>query len=132
MADYFFRPHHLLCNYCFIGEGYNNLFIKNLNFINSDLKKNASKVIQIIKSSDDICGKCNYNKGMSCEQEKKVKDIDTKHLEVLNLSYNQKLTWFDSLSLIKSKVNKENFYYMCNTCEWYSKGICYTQIFNIK
>ena len=132
MISYFFRPHHLLCNYCFIGEGYNNLFVTNLYNINLDLKNNPHKIIQIIPSSDDICRKCNYNLGNFCEQENKVKTIDYKHIECLKISYNQQLTWSHSIQLIQQNVNKVNFHYMCNSCEWYDKGICYNQIFNKK
>ena len=130
MVNYFFRPHHLLCNYCFIGEVYNKVFIDNMKHINVDLKSYPNKIIQIINISDDICSKCNYNKGETCQEESKVQSIDQKHLEVLNLKYNQQLTWSNAIDIIEKNITTVNFYNMCHTCEWYNKGICYKQLFN--
>lgn len=129
MADYEFRPHHLMCNFCFIGKGYNDNFTANLSAINSNLKLNPHKTIKLIKTSDDICSKCQHNLGSNCTSETKVQKIDQLHMEVLGLNHLDEITWSNAVELIKSKVTKDKFSKMCSSCEWYNLGICYNKLF---
>lgn len=130
MADYIFRSHHLLCNYCFIGEGYNDKFIENFSAINNDLKQNSHKLIKLVNASDDICKKCKHNQGVQCETEDKITSLDMKHQEVLGVKNGQELSWNEAKLVIHANVTKDKFHYMCHTCEWYPSGICYNQLFN--
>lgn len=132
MADYLFRPHHLLCTYCFVGEGYNDEFVQNYLNISNDLKKHPQKVIKIIPSTnlDKICSKCKFKNKSGCATETKVKNIDLRHMEVFEVNYDDEITWSEAQQIIKTKVNVDNFNYMCHDCEWFSLGICYNQLFN--
>ncbi|MFN8770871.1 MAG: DUF1284 domain-containing protein [Neisseriaceae bacterium] len=131
MVDYIFRPHHLLCNYCFIGEGYNDKFIENFSKINEDLKQNPHKIIKLVNISDDICKECNHKKGKECSTEDKITSLDMKHQDMLGIKNGQELSWNEAVELIKTNITKDKFHYMCHTCEWYNYGICYNKIFKV-
>ena len=122
------RPHHLLCNYCFIGEGYSDLFIENFKQINAQLTKNPEQKIQIQSHLDSICQFCPHQKGEKCEMEKKVQKIDMLHKKVLSLQENQVLTWQDAVERIQKYIDLTTFKEICSSCQWYSLGICAQQL----
>lgn len=114
------RPHHLLCTQAYIGKGYNNEFIKNMDAILEKIKTNN---IELIFLEDDICEKCPNKINNKCISKDKVLDIDKKVIQYFNLE--EKEYNYKSLTKeIKDKINEDILEDICGKCEWYNHGIC--------
>lgn len=123
------RPHHLLCNYCFIGSGYSTDFTNNFKKINDQLCTNPSTKIAIENQLDNICSKCPNNLGASCTTQDKVDRLDSMHSRALGITTKQFISWSDAVALIHSKIDEATFNQICSECEWYNLDICRNKLF---
>lgn len=123
MHTFKFRPHHLICNLCFIGKGYNNEFIQNFQFIHTKLSSGSDHdtKIQIVNCCDDICAYCPENQGNRCNQEK---TIDSIYLNILQLKVGQIITIAELKHKIKTLLTMPDFHHACQKCSWYQLNIC--------
>lgn len=118
------RPHHLICMQAYIGKGYSDEFVENMDFIVDSLRKNSSQTIQIIDFNDDICSKCPNNiDGYKCSSNDKVLSIDKKVIKFLELE-TKEYSYNLLLEKLKTKFNEKEFKKICSCCEWYKNGIC--------
>lgn len=110
------RPHHLLCTQAYVGKGYNEEFVKNMDEKVSLLRNNNEQEIMIIKDLDSLCSHCPENKGRLCSSQEKVNTMDEKVIKYFNLN---KKTYFykDVVSKIKSEITNEIFDDICQSCE---------------
>lgn len=117
------RPHHLLCTQAYVGKGYNEEFVKNMDEKVSLLRNNNEQEIMIITDLDSLCSYCPENKGGLCSSQEKVNAMDEKVIRYFNLN---KKTYFykDVVSKIRSEITNEIFNDICQSCEWYSFGMC--------
>ena len=122
------RPHHVLCNYCFVGSGYSSKFVENFAQINEDIVNKGAK-FQIIEKLDSICQACPNQNGKICTSQEKVERLDVKHMQALELKNGDILDWSMSTQKIKSSITPEIFANICHECEWFSLGICYNRLF---
>ena len=122
------RPHHVLCNYCFMGSGYSNEFVDNFTQINNDIVNNGAK-FQIIQQLDSICMACPNQNGDICNKQEKVTRLDNNHMQALDLQNGDILDWDESVTKIKDKISKDVFSKICHECEWYGLDICYNKLF---
>jgi len=113
------RPHHLLCNLCFQGEGYNEEFVQNFQKIHDAIEN-----IKIIEGCDDICAKCPDNIDGTCEREQKVAAIDKAYLNLLQLETGQTITSQELLDKIKQQLTMNDFHKICKDCSWYDCNLC--------
>ncbi len=112
------RGHHLICLNFFQGEGYDEIFIKNLEEILSKMEK---EYIKVIEGLDDICRSCPNLKAGRCEYkegaEEKIREQDKTALELLNIKEGEIIP----LKEIKERLPKifsqwyENY---CLSCDW--------------
>ena len=113
------RPHHLLCNLCFQGKGYNEEFTANFNMIHQALK-NQQHQIKITQGIDDICAKCPKKQGLCCEDEVMVTELDQAYLKTLQLHYNEIISIAIVKNNIKTLLSLARFRTICAPCSWYS------------
>ncbi len=118
------RPHHLLCMQAYIGKGYSEEFVENMNLVVDKLKKNKSQTIRIVDNTDDICLKCPNNVGESkCKYNTKVLSIDEKVRKYFELEAGE-YTYEYLLEKLKQKLTVEIFQDICSNCEWFDMGMC--------
>ncbi len=113
------RPHHLLCNLCFQGEGYSDEFVENFWQLHNYLNANPDEVcIEIIAGDDDICSKCPND---LIEERHRCGDVMTRDQNAMQLLKVQVGEMY-SLNQTKQKVRlmgMHGFRQLCSDCEWY-------------
>jgi len=117
------RPHHLICNLCFQGKGYNATFIENFQKIHQALG-NELHQIKITKGVDDICQCCPKKQKDHCQDEAKVAKLDRIYLEILQLQYAETITLAQAKNKIKKMLSLQAFHNACAECSWKTAGIC--------
>lgn len=119
------RAHHLLCIQGYRGYGYNQRFTENMTNIIDQLKKNTFIKIRIVAKTDEICLCCpnNISKKL-CRHEFKVKSLDKKVVDLLEIDINKIYTYKFILNIIYEKINYKNFENICGTCQWFKYGYC--------
>ena len=122
------RAHHLLCIQGYVGNGYDDEFIKNMDRIVYLL--NANPYIKIVSKADVICSSCPNNTIRNlCENEHKVKNLDNEVLKILTISIDNIFRYNSLLKILKENLNHENFTRICSSCEWFSYGYCEKGLF---
>jgi len=117
------RPHHLLCNICFRGKGYNEEFVENFLVIQKKIFNSEAK-IKIVSGCDDICAKCPKKVDPSCDCRQSAIKLDEDYLSVLQLKVGQVITFEDLMSRIKRFLTIDRFKSICSKCQWYPLNIC--------
>ena len=115
------RPHHALCAQFFIGKGYSEQFVEHMYTVLSELDRGA--VVTLVDGCDAICAGCPNNKDGVCETDEKVRAIDRRALEAMELRFGDALPWRGLSALAKEKIvaaGKLNE--VCRDCEWI--GVC--------
>jgi hypothetical protein len=112
------RGHHLICLNFFKGEGYDEVFIKNLKEI---LGKMEKENIKVVEGFDDICKSCPYLKDGKCQYEEgaeeKIREQDKVALELLKIKEGEIVKWEE----IKNKlleVFSQWYERYCYDCDW--------------
>ena len=117
------RPHHLLCIQNYIGKGYSDEFVKNMDIVVDSLKEDKSQIIRLIEGNDHICNHCPNNIGYDkCESNEKVVNMDEKVLKYLEIEAGE-YKYDYLLALLGEKLNNEVKKDICGDCEW--NGLCY-------
>jgi hypothetical protein len=116
------RGHHLICLHFFNGEGYNEIFVKNLNDV---LQRMRHEEIEVLSGADDVCKACPHLKDNECqynkEADEEVREMDGVAKELLEIRSDQKVRWQE----IKEKVVRifpKWFEAYCIECDW--KDVC--------
>lgn len=113
------RPHHLLCIQSYIGKGYSEEFVENMDIVVGSLRKDKDQIIRIIEGNDHVCKHCPHNiDGAKCESNDKVITMDKKVLEHLEIAPGE-YTYSYLLDRLKEKLTEEAFQDICGDCEWY-------------
>lgn len=113
------RPHHLLCTLGYVGNGYSENFIKNMDYITSELNSNTPLLIQLSINTDDICICCPKKiDENACIENSSVLEYDKRVLEVFGIN-EQVYEYSYLLSKIKSISTENNLYYICGDCSWH-------------
>ncbi|WP_082848531.1 DUF1284 domain-containing protein [Clostridium ljungdahlii] len=119
------RAHHLLCIQGYRGYGYSKNFTKNMNNIVCSLKMDTSIQVKIITKTDIICSCCPNNvTGKSCCYQCKVRYLDKKVLDLLQLEKDKVYYYKDLLNIIHNKITYESFKNICGICQWFHYGYC--------
>ena len=121
----YLRPHHFLCTLSFQGKGYSEAFVQNYSSIVVQLNSNENTLIEVKKSLDNVCFPCPHKRNNNrCKYQKRVSNLDVKHLEILGFQYGQKFTWPEVKQHIKNRLTLADFHYACEGCSWKKLGIC--------
>ena len=118
------RPHHLLCTQGFGGKGYSVAFIKNMTAITGRLRTDASALVEIVFSTDDICRACPKMRGIGvCEDDDKVKLFDAKVAAYFGLK--EKIGLYrDFIQDIHIRMTPAMMDDICGECGWYPVSAC--------
>jgi len=118
------RPHHLLCTQAYVGRGYNDAFVDNMNNITNHLRNNDSANIEIVSGCDDICSQCPKRVGEdTCESQTKVCTMDEKMLHYFALDKKQYI-YHDVCAYIKANITSDVLDDICVDCSWYKIADC--------
>ncbi|MGD9107986.1 MAG: DUF1284 domain-containing protein [Gammaproteobacteria bacterium] len=123
------RTHHLICNLCFQGKGYNDKFVENFQKIHDAINDGA--IITIVENIDDICAKCPEKTNNACSRETKVTALDQAYLNLLKLKPGQTITKQELLNKIKQHLTINDFHKICKNCPWYDANLCAPIINNV-
>lgn len=112
------RGHHLICLHFFNGEGYDEVFINNLQKI---LERAEGEEITISTGADDICRCCPYLKESKCRytesSDKEIREMDTEALALLRLSHGDMVKWGELKNTIYRIFPAWHASY-CLKCDW--------------
>ena len=119
------RPHHINCIFFYRGLGYSEDFIEGMNNILNLFKENPNTKIKLIVNCDDLCVNCT-NKQLNdvCATKEKVAKLDYNTLQIYNLKKNEEYTFNKIVNTIYKNFDKNKFYEICSTCNWYKDGVC--------
>ncbi|RNI13003.1 DUF1284 domain-containing protein [Methanohalophilus sp. RSK] len=135
------RAHHIFCIQGFIGKGYSEQFIENMENIIEKLD-NSDPLIEITNAPDCICTACPRLKVsdsqsgndkislLGCEVESEVKILDRKVADSLGIGFGKHYPYSELLKKLKY-IDEEKFDYICSGCQWYSLGYCKKRIIGI-
>lgn len=113
------RPHHLMCIQSYIGKGYSEEFVKNMDIVVGSLRENADQTIRLVEGNDHVCSHCPHNiGGTKCKSDDKVIAMDRKVLKHLEITLGE-YTYSYLLNRLKEKLTDEAFKDICGDCEWY-------------
>ena len=118
------RPHHLLCTQGYSGKGYSSTFVKNMNAVVSKLRGGEPGKIQLIFSTDDLCGSCPHMMGTdTCNTNEKVKRFDRKVVEYFHLEEKEYI-YQELVEKIRKEITPEILADICDGCGWYPVSAC--------
>lgn len=121
-----FRPHHFLCTLCFQGKGYSPDFIRNYKVIAKQLRQDDTVAITVTTEADSICTPCPRKRGLGCQTQTKIDNLDSAHAAVLGLVAGDSLTWGQAKQRIKERMTLADFHKTCESCSWKEYGVCET------
>lgn len=118
------RPHHLLCTQGYSGKGYSSDFVLNMTAITTCLRTEASTMVELVFSTDDICEKCPNMLGTDlCTEQRKVKSFDNKMIDYFSLE--EKSYVYQALvKEIDEKMTEAMLEDICASCNWYPVSAC--------
>lgn len=112
------RGHHLICLNFFQGEGYDEVFIKNLKEI---LSKVEQESIRITEGIDDVCKSCPYFKNNRCEYEEgadeEIRRQDEMALRLLNIQVGELINW-EEIKKRLPEIFSQWYEKYCYDCDW--------------
>ncbi len=118
------RGHHLICLQFYRGEGYDEVFVENLERVIEDAKKRG---VLVVEGVDDVCAKCPYMVNGKCEysfnSEEEIKYLDVLALSLLNLSPGCTVSWKELKEKVFSPEVLEKWKEeACKSCDW--RDVC--------
>ena len=118
------RPHHLLCTQSYVGKGYRDDFIENMNAITARLRNEPGVMVEIVTSTDDICAKCPLMLGEDlCKTNDKVKRMDSKVMEHFGVGEGD-YVYQDIAREIAAKITPDIMGDICGGCRWLDIAPC--------
>jgi hypothetical protein len=125
------RAHHLLCMQGFQGYGYSEDFSRNMAKVIQTIESFPKQKIQIVTECDVICSCCPYNINEICsknpESNKKIKRMDIKVLEKLELSGETILEGKEIFSFVNKKLGPMDVQEICGNCSWKEKCLWFLE-----
>lgn len=129
-----FRPHHFFCALGFEGKGYSDTFTANMaKIINGRLRAEDGDeaVIEVVDTTDDICGPCPSRIGRLCVSQKKIDRLDAAHAEALQLVAGERLSWGAAKARMAAQPN-DIHQDICAGCQWLPMGMCAASLQRLK
>jgi hypothetical protein len=88
-------------------------------------------VVRISSEADTLCAPCPHRRGLGCEYQGKIVDLDRRHAEALDLEAGQILTWGDCLDRVVDRVTPPDLDVICAGCRWLDLGLCKQGLANL-
>ena len=80
------RGHHLICLHFYDGEGYDEPFIENLEFVLNEIKREG---VVVAEGADDVCSPCPNRTEDRCtysrSADREIRDMDARALALLGI-----------------------------------------------
>ncbi|MBA3814679.1 MAG: DUF1284 domain-containing protein [Alphaproteobacteria bacterium] len=108
--------------------GYSPRFVDNYNQIVEALQKHEDLPIHVVSAQDSICHACPQQRLGKCKVEEKVKNLDTRHGQILSLKPGDMVSWREAKKRLKDHMTLEAFHQACAGCEWKGLGVCETAL----
>ncbi|MEW6573377.1 MAG: DUF1284 domain-containing protein [Bacillota bacterium] len=114
------RGHHLVCLQFFRGEGYDRVFIENLQTVVGRAVKGEE--IEVVEGPDDVCRACpSLEEGRCSSQpaggEANIRELDEKARAHLGIGVGERVLWREVFARV-SVTSEEWFAGFCEGCEW--------------
>jgi len=120
MEYYKIRPHHGICFAFYIGKGYSEEFVENMNGLQTVLK-GGKKRIQITEDLDAVCSKCPNSDGKACFTQEKVAWLDSQVMKECGFEKHQVLSYEEFTDTVQSRLIKTgDWKKICSCCSWFS------------
>ena len=118
------RPHHVLCAHFFVGKGYSEGFVEHMRQTLEALDRPGAAVT-LIGACDELCAECPNNRNGVCETDGKVRAIDRRAAEAMELQFGDTLPWEALYALAGHRILEAGkLREVCGDCEWV--GLCGT------
>lgn len=115
------RPHHALCLRHYVGRGYDDAFIENMNEIHVRLSSGEREMVQIILHRDSMCRACPHEENAACEREDWVQNIDREIVKACSLRSGLWISWQELCDIMDEHIfNTDKWQQLCADCPWYS------------
>jgi len=115
------RPHHALCLRHYVGKGYDESFIANMDEIHRRLSSGEREMVQIIMHRDSLCGACPHEKDAACEEEDRVQRLDKAVASACSLRSGLWISWQELCEIIdRHLLDTPAWQELCADCQWYS------------
>ena len=116
------RPHHAVCAQFFEGKGYSDQFTKHMRSVLAALKS-TDPVVTITGGCDCICAECPNQINGVCTSDEKVKGIDRRAVNKMDLDFGVSVRWSRLCSLaVQTIIRPDLLRDVCGDCEWI--GLC--------
>ena len=116
------RPHHALCAQFFEGKGYSDRFTKHMSSVLASLKS-TDTVVMITSGCDCICAGCPNQINGVCTSDEKVKGIDRRAVNKMDLDFGANVRWSKLCGLAVQTIIRPGLLRdVCCGCEWI--GLC--------
>ena len=114
------RPHHALCLRNYVGKGYNDTFIENMDALHERLSSGEREMVQIILHRDSMCRACPREKDAACEKEDWVQQLDRAIAKKCGLRSGLWISWQELCDIMDEHVFETDIWEkLCAGCEWY-------------
>ena len=131
MRGILLRPHHLLCATFFVGEGYDETFVENMERIVSLLTTPGDLEIQLTLECDDICERCPHQADGRCVFGTSVGRKDRSAALFLGLEDDTALPAAALMQRVRERlVGLGGLEDVCGECEW--MGICNARLAEVR
>ena len=129
MTDYRLRPHHALCLQFFVGKGYSEGFVRNMQE-RKQLLEGSDPEVRTVCGCDIICSCCVHAASGSCESSDKVAGFDRKVLLLTGLSEGEPIRFSKLTELAREKIIRAGkLGEVCGSCQWWQ--LCSSMLKNI-
>ena len=114
------RPHHALCLRHYVGKGYDDAFVDNMNEIHARLMSGEREMVQIILHRDSLCRSCPHENDAACEKEDWVQHLDRAIAKKCGLRSGLWISWQELCAIMDEHVFDTDIWEkLCAECEWY-------------
>jgi len=115
------RPHHGICIAHYIGYGYDERFVENMNEVTCRLSSEPEQEVILHISADVLCRCCPNDERGRCSAQEQVEGYDNKCLRLCGLSEGEIIRWCDFCHEVKTKLlDTGKWRQVCEECGWLS------------
>ena len=112
------RGHHLVCLHFYNGEGYDEPFIRNLEKVLAEVRREGA---QVVEGADDVCSLCLHRREESCTYsdaaDREIREMDRKALALLGLAPGSRGDWEKTGETVVANF-REWYAAHCFACSW--------------
>ena len=112
------RGHHLVCLHFYDGEGYDEPFIRNLEKVLAEVRREGA---QVVEGADDVCSLCLHRSEDHCTYsaaaDREIREMDRKALALLTLAPGDRADWKGTEETVVANF-REWYAAHCFACSW--------------